>query len=93
MQEQSTELFFAYMVGLADGFDASAIVLYVKEEGIEVILCDIGIKLKVDLKEIEHTATVKYLMKYVPTIIVSWKEPSTAQVRLYNTLFKLLMQY
>ncbi|XP_011252572.2 DIS3-like exonuclease 2 isoform X1 [Camponotus floridanus] len=81
VQEQSTELFFAHMVGLADGFDASAIVLYVKEEGIEVILCDIGIKLRVDLKEIEHTATVKYLMEYVPTIIVSWKEQSsTAQV-------------
>lgn len=77
------------MVGLADGFETSAIVLYVKEEGIEVILSDIGIKLKVDLKEIEHTATVKYSMKYVPTIIVNWKEPSAAQVRLYNILFKL----
>lgn len=89
MQEQSTELFFAYMVGLADGFNASAIVLYVKEEGIEVILCDIDIKLRVDLKEIEHAATVKYLMEYVPTIIVSWKEPSATQVRLYNILIKL----
>lgn len=80
VQEQSTELFFAYMVGLADGFEASATVLYMKEEAIEVILCDTGIKLKVDLKEMDCTAEVKCLVNYVPTIIVNWKEPSVTQV-------------
>ncbi|XP_072748789.1 DIS3-like exonuclease 2 [Anoplolepis gracilipes] len=79
VQEQSTELLFAYMVGLAGGFEASAIVLYVKEEGIEIILCDTGIKLKIDLKEMEHTATIKYLVNCVPTIIVNWKEPFVVQ--------------
>ncbi|CAL1686445.1 unnamed protein product [Lasius platythorax] len=79
-QEQSTELFFAYMVGLADGFEASATVLYVKEDGIEVMLCDTGVKLKINLKEMEYTAAVKYLVNYVPTIIVNWKKPSVAQV-------------
>lgn len=75
------------MVGLADGFEASATVLYVKEDGIEVMLCDTGVKLKINLKEMEYTAAVKYLVNYVPTIIVNWKKPSVAQVRLYNIVF------
>ncbi|KAM0737088.1 DIS3-like exonuclease 2 [Formica fusca] len=79
VQEQSIELFFAYMVGLADGFETLATVLYVKEEGIEVILCDTGIKLKIDLKEMEYTVTVEYVVNYVPTIIVKWKKPSIEQ--------------
>lgn len=77
------------MVGLADGFEALATVLYVKEEGIEVILCDTGIKLKVDLKDMEYIVTVEYLVNYVPTIIVKWKNPSIEQVQLYHILFKI----
>lgn len=79
-QEQSTELYFAYMVGLADGFEALAIVLYVKEDAIEVILCDTGVKLKVDLKEMDNAATVEYLVNHVPTIIINWKKPFVVQV-------------
>ncbi|KAL6425778.1 hypothetical protein ACFW04_009680 [Cataglyphis niger] len=87
VQEQSTKLFFAYMVGLADGFEALATVLYVKEEGIEVILCDTGIKLKVDLKDMEYI-TVEYLVNCVPTIIVKWKEPSIEQeINLFSLVY------
>lgn len=71
------------MVGLANGFEASATVLYVKEDGIEVILCDTGIKLKVDLKEMEYAAEVEYLVNHVPTIIINWRKPSVVQVWLY----------
>ena len=88
-QEQSTELFFAYMVGLAGGFETLATVLYVKEDGIEVILCDTGIKLRVDLKGMESTAIVKYSMDHVPTITVNWMKPSTAQVSILLLIFCL----
>lgn len=79
-QEQSTEVFFAYMVGLAGGFEAVATVMYVKEDNIEVILCDTGIKLKINLKDIEHAATSKYSADHAPTITVNWMKPSIVQV-------------
>ncbi|RLU22682.1 hypothetical protein DMN91_004960 [Ooceraea biroi] len=82
-QEQSTEVFFAEMVGLAGGFEASAIVSNVKEDNIDVILCDTGIKLKIDLKEIAHTATITYSVhrvSLVPTTVINWKEPPVEQL-------------
>lgn len=81
-QEQSTELFFVYMVGLAGGFDALAIVAEVKEHGMDVILCDTGIKLRVNFKDIKHTvATVEYSTdSSVPTVTVQWKTPPVTQV-------------
>ncbi|XP_012533692.1 DIS3-like exonuclease 2 isoform X2 [Monomorium pharaonis] len=79
-QEQSTEVFFAYMVGLAGGFEAAAIVMCVREDGIEIILCDTGIKLKISLKDIEYVATTKYSANDVPTITVNWKEPAIVQI-------------
>ncbi|KYQ51116.1 DIS3-like exonuclease 2 [Trachymyrmex zeteki] len=78
--EQSTEVFFAYMVGLAGGFTTKATVLYVKGDSIEVILCDTGIKLKVKLKDIEDVATLMYSAEHVPTVTVIWKEPPIVQV-------------
>lgn len=68
------------MVGLAGGFKAVATVMYVKEDSLEVILCDTGIKLKINLKEIEHIATSMYSADYVPTITVNWMEPPIVQV-------------
>ncbi|XP_077263222.1 DIS3-like exonuclease 2 [Temnothorax americanus] len=79
-QEQSTEVFFAYMVGLAGGFEAAATVIYVKEDGIEVMLCDTGIKLRVNLKDMESVATLEYTADYVPTITVYWTKPPTVQI-------------
>lgn len=78
-QEQSTEVFFAYMVGLAGGFEAVATVMYVKEDSVEIILCDIGIKLKLTLKDIENVAATKYSADHVPTVTVIWKEPPIVQ--------------
>nr|XP_012226753.1 PREDICTED: DIS3-like exonuclease 2 [Linepithema humile] len=79
-QEQSIEKFFTYMVGCADAFEDSAIVTYMKEDNIEVMLCDIGAKFKIDLKEIEYIATINYSVDYVPTLIINWKKPSKTQV-------------
>ncbi|KYN35544.1 DIS3-like exonuclease 2 [Trachymyrmex septentrionalis] len=78
--EQSTEVFFAYMVGLAGGFTTIATVLCVKGDSIEVILCDTGVKLKVKFKDIEDVATSKYSADHVPTVTVNWKEPPIVQV-------------
>jgi len=81
VQEQSTELFFAQIVGVAGSFRTMAIVSNVKEDNIDVILFDNGIKLKVDLKEIEHTATIEYSVDYaVSTVAVNWKRPPIKQV-------------
>lgn len=75
------------MVGLAGGFNAVAIVLDVKESGMDVILCDIGIKLRVNFKDLKPTtATVEYSTEYlIPTITVRWKTPAFTQVY-YNIL-------
>jgi len=79
-QEQSTEVFFAYMVGLAGGFKAVATVVYVKGDNIEVMLCDTGVKLKVNVKDIENVATSKYSADDVPTVTINWIEPPIVQV-------------
>ncbi|KAL6262203.1 hypothetical protein P5V15_007300 [Pogonomyrmex californicus] len=79
-QEQSTELFFAYMVGLAGNFEAAATVMNVKEDTLDIILCDAGIKLKINLKDIEYIASLKYSIDYVPTMTVNWKKPPIIQV-------------
>lgn len=71
------------MVGLAGSFEAIAIVMYVKEDSIDVILCDTGIKLKVNFKDIADTATSEYFADHVPTITVEWKEPRIVQVIFY----------
>lgn len=70
------------MVGLAGGFEAVATVMYVRQDGIEIILCDTGIKLKVTFKDIAFVATTKYSADHVPTVTVEWKEPSIVQVLL-----------
>lgn len=80
-QEQSTELLFTYMVGLRGGFEAVAVVIYVKADNIEVILCDTGIKLKVYLKDIENI-TSKHFADDVPTLTINWATPPTVQVLL-----------
>lgn len=79
-QEQSIDVFFAYMVGLAGGFEAVATVMYVKEDSIEVILSDTGVKLKVNFKDIEHAVTTEYSADLVPTVTVNWIEPPIVQV-------------
>jgi len=81
VQEQSTELFFAQMIGVTGSFVTMAIVSNVKEDNIDVILSNTGIKLKIDLKEIEHTATIEYSVDYaMPTLAVNWKRPPIKQV-------------
>lgn len=85
-QEQSTELFFIRMVGLAGGFDTLAVVAEVKEHGMDIILCDTGIKLKVHFKDIKHTtAAVEYSADLsVPTVTVQWKTPLITQVSRFS---------
>jgi len=68
------------MVGLAGGFTTIAIVLCVKADSIEVILCDTGIKLKVKFKDLEDVASSKYSADHVPTVTINWKELPMVQV-------------
>lgn len=57
------------------------IVLDVKEQSVDVILCKGGIKLKIYLVDLKKLATIKYSTEYsVPTISISWKQPAVTQV-------------
>lgn len=70
------------MVGLRGGFEAVAVVIYVKADSIEVILCDTGIKLKVYLKDVENVITSKNFTDDVPTLTINWATSPTIQVLL-----------
>ncbi|EFN78986.1 DIS3-like exonuclease 2 [Harpegnathos saltator] len=87
-QEQSTELFFVHMVGLAGSFEALAIVAEIKERNMDVILCDTGIKLKIYFKDIKHTVAVKYSADLtVPTVTIQWKTlPVTQIINMFSSV-------
>lgn len=58
-----------------------AIVLDVKQYYIEAILCDTGIKVKVELKEIKNRTTIEYTTEHlVPTLTITWKDSYITQV-------------
>ncbi|KAG7209967.1 hypothetical protein KM043_011556 [Ampulex compressa] len=87
-QEKSSVLYFTYLVHLIGPLNTIAIVLYVKERSIEVILCHIGIKLKISFADTQDLFSVQYSLKStVPTIFITWKESGITQV---ITTFSLL---
>lgn len=82
-QERSNELYFTYLVDLNGPMITIGIVLNVTENFIDVILCHVGIKLRISLSELRNSADIEYSSEYsVPTIRISWKETSASQVML-----------
>ncbi|KOC68745.1 DIS3-like exonuclease 2 [Habropoda laboriosa] len=92
-QERSCELYFTYLIDLKGPIITMAIVLNVKENFIDVILCQVGIKLRVFLAELKDLATVSYSSECsVPTISISWKQPAVTQVINTFTLLYLRVE-
>ncbi|XP_076626997.1 DIS3-like exonuclease 2 [Colletes latitarsis] len=89
-QEQSSELYYAYLIYLNGSFVTTGIVLDVKEQYIDVILCEVGIKLRVYLNKSEILEAFEYSSECLfPTISITWKEPATTQVINIFTLLPL----
>lgn len=80
-QKQSSELYFAYLVDLNGPHITMGIVLDVKEKYIDVMLCQVGIKLRVYFTKLENLEAVEYSSECsVPTISITWKQPAIIQV-------------
>lgn len=57
------------------------IVLGVNENFVNVILCQLGTKLRLSFTQLENLADVEYSSECsVPTINIFWKQPSVTQV-------------
>ncbi|XP_046143471.1 DIS3-like exonuclease 2 isoform X1 [Osmia bicornis bicornis] len=92
-QERSNELYFTYFVDLNGPMITIGIVLNVTENFIDVILCHVGIKLRISLSELRSSADIEYSSEYsVPTIRISWKETSASQVINVFTLLYLQVE-
>lgn len=80
-QERSSELYFTYLVDLKGPMITMAIVLTVTEHFVNVILCQLGIKLRLSFTQLENLADVQYSSECsVPTINICWKQPPVTQV-------------
>lgn len=80
-QERSSELYFTYLIDLKGPIVTMGIVLNVNENFINVILCQLGIKLRVSITQLEKLAVIEYSSEYsVPTISIFWKKPAVTQV-------------
>ncbi|XP_054008026.1 DIS3-like exonuclease 2 isoform X1 [Hylaeus anthracinus] len=92
-QEESSKLYFAYLVNLTGPHVTMGIVLHVQEQSIDVILCQVGIKLRVYFMELENLKSFKYSTECsVPTISITWKQPAITQVITVFTLLYLRIE-
>lgn len=92
-QEKSSELYFAYFIDLNGPINTMGIVLQVTESFIIVILCEIGIKLRIYTGQLKEFATVEYSAECsVPTIKIVWYQPAVTQVINVFTLLHLRVE-
>ncbi|CAK9834422.1 DIS3-like exonuclease 2 [Anthophora retusa] len=92
-QERSRELYFTYLIDLKGPIITMAIVLNVKENFIDVILCQVGINLRISLAKLKDLAAVLYSTECsVPTMSISWKQPAVTQVINIFTLLYLRVE-
>lgn len=80
-QEKSTELYFTQLVGQNGPTETLAVVMYVKEQSIDAILCHVGMTIKIELSNIKNDATVNYTNDdSIPTVTVKWNADEVEQV-------------
>ncbi|CAD1480132.1 unnamed protein product, partial [Heterotrigona itama] len=92
-QERSSELYFTYLVDLKGPMIAMGIVLSVNENFVNVILCQLGTKLRLSFTQLENLADVEYSSECsVPTINIFWKQPPVTQVINVFTLLYLRIE-
>lgn len=79
-QRQSSEMYLAYLVDLIGPFVTMAVVYEVKQTSIDVVLCQMGVLLRVYFTDLKKLATVKYSEESsVSTIQISWKQPALVE--------------
>ncbi|XP_071870532.1 DIS3-like exonuclease 2 isoform X1 [Bombus fervidus] len=92
-QERSNELYFTYLIDLKGPIVTLGIVLSVHENFIIIILCQVGIKLRVSFTHLENLALVEYSSECsIPTINISWKQSAVTQVINVFTLLHLRVE-
>ncbi|XP_015595522.1 DIS3-like exonuclease 2 [Cephus cinctus] len=80
-QDQSNELYFIFLLDLMGPVNTIAIVMDVKDRCVDVLLCQMGMKLRIYFADIKEEVNVKYSEEYfVPTITLEWKNHSIDQV-------------
>lgn len=92
-QERSNELYFTYLVDINGPIVTIGIVLNVTDNFIDVILCNVGIKLRIFLSKLKNLMDTEYSSECsVSTIRVSWKQTSFTQVINIFTLLYLRIE-
>ncbi|XP_020288243.1 DIS3-like exonuclease 2 [Pseudomyrmex gracilis] len=57
-QDQTIEVLHAYAIGFAGSFEAKAIVIWLADDKIEVLLCDTALKFKIFFKDVEGIVSI-----------------------------------
>ncbi|XP_043598986.1 DIS3-like exonuclease 2 isoform X2 [Bombus pyrosoma] len=92
-QERSNELYFTYLIDLKGPIVTMGIVSSVHESFITIILCHLGIKLRVSFTHLENLALIEYSSECsLPTINISWKQSAITQVINVFTLLHLRVE-
>ncbi|XP_011314967.1 DIS3-like exonuclease 2 [Fopius arisanus] len=80
-QEKSNEIYFIKLIAHTGATGQLAIVMTVRQHNLDIILCHVGLTLKVELSETQNYATVEYTNDdSVGTVKILWKEPEVTQV-------------
>ncbi|XP_063981481.1 DIS3-like exonuclease 2 [Diachasmimorpha longicaudata] len=80
-QDKSNAIYLTHLIAHNGPSQQLAIVMTVRKHSLDVILCHVGLTLKVELSEIQNHATVEYRNEdSVETVSILWKEPQITQV-------------
>lgn len=92
-EEESTNLYFTYLVSLRGPFAALAVVLEVKNHSMDVILCEFGLTIPVYFADVKDDARVEYIKDAViGTAKITWWKASMSQVVTMFTLLHVRLQ-
>ncbi|XP_012259938.2 DIS3-like exonuclease 2 [Athalia rosae] len=80
-QEMSNNFYLTYLLGLTGPVDSTAIAIDVKDRSVDVVICNMGITLRIYCAKIEKHATVHHAKDDdVQTLTIIWKKSNVTQV-------------
>lgn len=80
-QEMSSELYLSYLLGLQGPVDTTAIAMDVKDRSIDVIVCSMGIDLRIYVNEVKDKLSLHHTKDDdIQTLRILWEESHTTQV-------------
>lgn len=92
-QEQSTELYFTFLLELRGPTSAQAVVMDVKDRSIDVIIIDVGLKTRIYIADVEDEVNAEYSTEHsAPTIKLNWKKTGLEQVINVFSIIDVLIQ-